>query len=171
MIRTKKSKGFLLMAALVLSLACSGLASAASMMTMKKDGMEFVHLRQAAGMYGYSIDWNSKTKTVTLMYTGKMDDMMMNDEKMMNNDKMMNDDKMMSDDKTMSDDKMMNDDKMMDSGKKPMGETITLMIGSKKIMVNGKEVTLTTAPIASNGSTYVTEAFITAYMMPAMTMK
>lgn len=153
MIRTKKSKGFLLMAALVLSLACSGLASAASMMTMKKDGMEFVHLRQAAGMHGYSIDWNSKTKTITLMYTGKMDDMMMNNDNMMN------------------DDKMKNDDKMMESGKKPMGEKITLMIGSKMIMVNGKEVTLTTAPIASKGSTYVTEAFITEYMMPAMTMK
>ena len=159
MIRTKQRKGFLLMAALVLSLACSGFANAASMKTMKKDGMEFIHLRQAAGMYGYSIEWNSKAKTVTLMYTGKMDDMMMNDDKMMSDDKMMNDDKMMS------------DDKMMESGKKPMGEKITLMIGSKKIMVNGMQATLTTAPIASNGSTYVTEAFITQYMLPAMTMK
>ena len=68
---------------------------------------------------------DSKDRSVTLMYMGKMDDMKMKD------------DNMMEDDKMMEDDMMMKDDKMMEETMMPAGKTIKLWIGSKKIMVDG----------------------------------
>lgn len=124
-------------AVLVLSLAVSGIAGAAGMKTMKKNGMELVNLRQAAGMYGYSIEWNSKDRSVSLVYM----------------------------------DKMMDDDKMMDAGTKPAGKMITVWIGSKKIMVDGKAVNLNMAPALYDGSTYVVDMVVADYMKPAMAMK
>ncbi|SFL07366.1 Copper amine oxidase N-terminal domain-containing protein [Paenibacillus sp. 1_12] len=114
--------------------------------------MELFHLRQTSEMYGYSIEWNSKESSVTLVYMGKMDGNMMKDDMMMKDDEMM-------------------EDNMMESGMKPAGETIKLWIGSKKIMVNGKQVNLNIAPIIDDGSTYVVETLITQYMKPAWAMK
>lgn len=138
MMKTNKSKKVMVAAVLMMSMAFSGLASAADMKTIKKDGMELVQLRQAAKMYDYSIMWDSKDRSVTLMYMGKMDDMKMKDDNMMEDDMMMKDDKMMKDDMKMKDDKMMEDDKMMkddmmmEETMMPAGKTIKLWIGSKK---------------------------------------
>lgn len=79
MAKGKSGKMLMMTAVLVLSLAVSGIAGAAGMKTMKKNGMELVNLRQAAGMYGYSIEWNSKDRSVSLVYMDKM----MDDDKMM----------------------------------------------------------------------------------------
>jgi len=167
MIRGTKGKTFILLAALVLSLAFAGLASAAAPKTIKKDGMDFVHLRQAAEMGGYSVEWNGKEKSVTLIYMGKMMDNKMMDDKMTDSkmmDDKMADNKMMND--KMKDDKMMNDT-MMDNGMKQAGQTIKIMIGSKKITVDGKQVNLDAAPVVQNNNTYVSAAFVTKYLKPA----
>ncbi|MEK3688833.1 stalk domain-containing protein [Paenibacillus sp. FSL R10-2736] len=74
MVKGKPGKRLMMTAVLVLSLAVSGIAGAAGMKTMKKNGMELVNLRQAAGMYGYSIEWNSKDRSVSLVYMDKMMD-------------------------------------------------------------------------------------------------
>ncbi|MEK3875268.1 stalk domain-containing protein [Paenibacillus sp. FSL M7-0420] len=153
---SKAGKPFMMGAVLVLSLAVSGIAGAAAgIKTMKKDGMELMNLRQAAMMYGYSIEWNSKDRSVSLMYM----------------DKMMDDNKMMDDGKMMDDSKMMDDDKMMDDIMKPMGKMIKVMIGSKKMMVDGKTVNLSMAPALYDGSTYVADTVVTMYMKPAKAMK
>lgn len=164
MIRRKHGKIFTLIAALILSLAFSGLASAAGLKTIKKEDMELFHLRQASEMYGYSIEWNDKERSVTMVYMDKMDDGMMSD------DDMMTDDTMMTDDDMMTDDTMMTHDTMMKGEMKPAGEMIKLWIGSKEIMVNGKQISLDTAPILYDGSTYVVEELITQYMKPGMAM-
>ncbi|MET1175701.1 hypothetical protein [Paenibacillus amylolyticus] len=177
MMKTNKSKKVMVAAVLVMSMAFSGLASAADMKTIKKDGMELVQLRQAAKMYDYSIMWDSKDRSVTLMYMGKMDDMKMKDDNMMKDDKMMEDDmKMkddmkMNDDKMMEDDMMMKDDKMMEETMMPAGKTIKLWIGSKKIMVDGMQVNLKSMPVIYEGNSYAAESVIKQYMMPAMGMK
>lgn len=105
------------------------------MMMMNK--MEFVALRQVAMKMGYTTTWNPKDKYITLTYTMK---------EMMG----MEEDKMM-DDKSM-------DNKMMSK------HTIKLMIGSKKIFVDGKEMMLDVAPIAKMNTTYVTKAFVDKYL-------
>ncbi|MFS0726421.1 hypothetical protein [Paenibacillus sp. 1P07SE] len=151
--RSRQSRTLIVMMVLALSLVWSGLVNAAPM-TMKKDGMELVHLRQAADMYGYSIEWNSTEKSVTLMYMGTM----------------MKDNMMMDDDMMMADDMMMQDDMMMDSGMKPMAEMIKLTIGSKMITVDGKTYNLDLAPAIYDGSTYVTEMLIMQYLKPAPAM-
>ncbi|MEK3674130.1 stalk domain-containing protein [Paenibacillus sp. FSL R10-2771] len=143
MVKGKPGKRLMMTAVLVLSLAVSGIAGAAGMKTMKKNGMELVNLRQAAGMYGYSIEWNSKDRSVSLMYMDKM----------------------------MDDGKMMDDDKMMDDGMKPMGKMIKVWIGSKKIMVDGMAVSLNMAPALYDGSTYVVDMVVADYMKPAKAMK
>jgi len=158
--KTNKSKKVMVAAVLMMSMAFSGLASAADMKTIKKDGMELVQLRQAAKMYDYSIMWDSKDRSVTLMHMGKMDD------KMMKDDNMMEDEMKMKDDKMMEDDKMMKDDMMM-----PVGKTIKLWIGSKKIMVDGKQVNLKSMSVIHEGNSYAAESVIKQYMMPAMGMK
>jgi hypothetical protein len=163
MVKRKQGTTFIVMAVLMLSLVFSGLANAAGIKTIKKGGMELFNLRQAAEMYGYSIEWNAKERSVTLAYMGKMDDMMMDDD-MMKDNKMMQDDKMMKDG-------MMKDDMMMESAMKPAGEIIKLWIGSKKVEVDGMEVMLDMAPTISKGSTYVVESLINGYMMPAEAMK
>ncbi|MGO4729636.1 hypothetical protein [Paenibacillus sp. 2KB_22] len=160
MMKTNKSKKVMVAAVLMMSMAFSGLASAADMKTIKKDGMELVQLRQAAKMYDYSIMWDSKDRSVTLMHMGKMDD------KMMKDDNMMEDEMKMKDDKMMEDDKMMKDDMMM-----PVGKTIKLWIGSKKIMVDGKQVNLKSMSVIHEGNSYAAESVIKQYMMPAMGMK
>lgn len=165
MMKTIKSKKVMVAAVLVMSMAFSGLASAADMKTIKKDGMELVQLRQAAKMYDYSIMWDSKDRSVTLMYMGKMDD------KMMKDDTMMEDDMKLKDDKMMEDDMMMKDDMMMEETMMPMGKTIKLWIGSKKIMVDGMQVNLKSMPVIHDGNTYAAESVIKQYMMPAMGMK
>ncbi|MCP1426352.1 squalene cyclase [Paenibacillus xylanexedens] len=147
MMKTNKSKKVMVAAVLVMSMAFSGLASAADMKTIKKDGMELVQLRQAAKMYDYSIVWDSKDRSVTLMYMGKMDDM------------------------KMKDDKMMKDDMMMEETMMPAGKTIKLWIGSKKIMVDGMQVNLKSMPVIYEGNSYAAESVIKQYMMPAMGMK
>jgi hypothetical protein len=152
MVKRKQGTTFIVMAVLMLSLVFSGLANAAGIKTIKKGGMEFFNLRQAAEMYGYSIEWNAKERSVTLAYTDKMDDMMMKDDMMMEDD-------------------MMKDDMMMESAMKPAGEMIKLWIGSKKVEVDGMEIMLDMAPTISNGSTYVVESLINGYMMPAEAMK
>lgn len=43
--------------------------------------MELFNLRLAAEMYGYSIEWNAKERSVTLVYMGSMDEMMMESSK------------------------------------------------------------------------------------------
>ncbi len=159
MVKRKQGTTLMIMAVLMLSLVFSGIANAAGIATIKKDGMELYNLRQAAEMYGYSIQWNAKERSVTLAYKGKMDDMMMKD-----------DDTMMKND-TMMEDGMMKDETMMESGMKPAGEMIKLWIGSKKIVVDGMEVSLSTAPMISRSSTYVSEAFISQYLMPVKAMK
>ncbi|WP_340020110.1 hypothetical protein [Paenibacillus sp. FSL H3-0457] len=165
MMKTIKSKKVMVAAVLVMSMAFSGLASAADMKTIKKDGMELVQLRQAAKMYDYSIMWDSKDRSVTLMYMGKMDD------KMMKDDTMMEDDMKLKDDKMMEDDMMMKDDMMMEETMMPAGKTIKLWIGSKKIMVDGMQVNLKSMPVIHDGNTYAAESVIKQYMMPAMGMK
>ncbi|KLU54196.1 hypothetical protein EL84_18525 [Paenibacillus sp. VT-400] len=165
MMKTNKSKKVMVAAVLVMSMAFSGLASAADMKTIKKDGMELVQLRQAAKMYDYSIMWDSKDRSVTLMYMGKMDD------KMMKDDNMMEDDMKMKDDNMMEDDKMMKDDMMMEETMMPAGKTIKLWIGSKKIMVDGMQVNLKSMPVIHEGNSYAAESVIKQYMMPAMGMK
>lgn len=131
-------------AVLALSLAVSGISGAAAgIKTMKKDGMELMNLRQAAMMYGYSIEWNSKDRSVSLMYMDKMT----------------------------NDGKMTDDGKMIDDGIKPMGKMIKVMIGSKKMMVDGKTVNLSMAPALYDGSTYVADTVVTMYMKPAEAMK
>ncbi|WKL01362.1 hypothetical protein Q0F98_32735 [Paenibacillus amylolyticus] len=159
MMKTNKSKKAMVAAVLMMSMAFSGLASAADMKTIKKDGMELVQLRQAAKMYDYSIMWDSKDRSVTLMYMGKMDD------------KMMKDDNMMEDSMKMKDDKMMEDDMMMEETMMPAGKTIKLWIGSKKIMVDGMQVNLKSMPVIHEGNSYAAESVIKQYMMPAMGMK
>lgn len=149
MVKGKLGKRLMMTAVLVLSLAVSGIAGAAGMKTMKKNGMELVNLRQAAGMYGYSIEWNSKDRSVSLMYM----------------------DKMMDDGKMTDDDKVMDDGKMMDDGMKPMGKMIKVWIGSKKIMVDGMAVSLNMAPALYDGSTYVVDMVVAEYMKPAKAMK
>ncbi|PKQ90231.1 hypothetical protein CXK86_14125 [Paenibacillus sp. BGI2013] len=171
MMKTNKSKKVMVAAVLVMSMAFSGLASAADMKTIKKDGMELVQLRQAAKMYDYSIMWDSKDRSVTLMYMGKMDDKMMKDDNMMEDDMMMKDDNMMEDDMKMKDDKMMKDDMMMEETMMPAGKTIKLWIGSKKIMVDGMQVNLKSMPVIHEGNSYAAESVIKQYMMPAMVMK
>lgn len=164
MIRGTKGKTFILLAALVLSLAFAGVGSAATpktIKTIKKDGMELVHLRQAAEMYGYSVKWDGKEKSVTLIYTGKMTDDKMTDNKMMDN-------KMMDD--KMTDDKMMNDPKM-DNSMKQARQTIKVWIGSKKITVDGKQVNLDAATVLYRNNTYVAAALVTKYMKPASIME
>ncbi|WP_339784273.1 stalk domain-containing protein [Paenibacillus sp. FSL R7-0313] len=147
MMKTNKSKKAMVAAVLMMSMAFSGLASAADMKTIKKDGMELVQLRQAAKMYDYSIMWDSKDRSVTLMYMGKMDD------------------------KMMEDDMMMKDDNMMEDTMMPAGKTIKLWIGSKKIMVDGMQVNLKSMPVIHEGNSYAAESVIKQYMMPAMGMK
>lgn len=192
MVKRKQGTTLIVMAVLMLSLVFSGLANAAGIKTIKKGGMELFNLRQAAEMYGYSIEWNAKEKSVSLAYMGKMDDMMMEDDKMMKDDMMASDDKMMKDDTKMEDnmmkddtkmednmmkddmmmeDDMMKDDMMMESAMKPAGEMIKLWIGSKKVEVDGMEIMLDMAPTISKGSTYVVESLINQYMMPAKAMK
>ncbi|WP_433753049.1 hypothetical protein [Paenibacillus amylolyticus] len=166
MMKTNKSKKAMVAAVLMMSMAFSGLASAADMKTIKKDGMELVQLRQAAKMYDYSIMWDSKDRSVTLMYMGKMDDKMMKDDNMMEDSMKMKDDNMMEDSMKMKDDKMMEDDTMM-----PAGKTIKLWIGSKKIMVDGMQVNLKSMPVILEGNSYAAESVIKQYMMPAMGMK
>ncbi|MEK5489259.1 stalk domain-containing protein [Paenibacillus sp. FSL R7-0297] len=142
--KSKSGKMVMMTAVLVLSLAVSGIAGAAAgITTMKKDGMELMNLRQAAGMYGYSIEWNSKDRSVSLVYMDKM----------------------------MDDSKMMDDGEMMDDGMKPAGKMIKVWIGSKKIMVDGKNVNLNMAPALYDGSTYVVNTVIADYMKPAKDMK
>ncbi|MGE6668936.1 hypothetical protein [Paenibacillus xylanexedens] len=153
MMKTNKSKKAMVAAVLMMSMAFSGLASAADMKTIKKDGMELVQLRQAAKMYDYSIMWDSKDRSVTLMYMGKMDD------------------KMMKDDTMMEDDMKMKDDMMMEETMMPAGKTIKLWIGSKKIMVDGMQVNLKSMPVIHEGNSYAAESVIKQYMMPAMGMK
>ncbi|SDC74347.1 Copper amine oxidase N-terminal domain-containing protein [Paenibacillus sp. CF095] len=171
MMKTNKSKKAMVAAVLMMSMAFSGLASAADMKTIKKDGMELVQLRQAAKMYDYSIMWDSKDRSVTLMYMGKMDDKMMKDDNMMEDSMKMKDDKMMEDDMMMKDDKMMKDDMMMEETMMPAGKTIKLWIGSKKIMVDGMQVNLKSMPVIHEGNSYAAESVIKQYMMPAMGMK
>ncbi|BBI33917.1 stalk domain-containing protein [Cohnella abietis] len=180
MIRGTKGKTFILLAALILSLAFAGLASAATPKLIKKDGNELVHLRQAAEMYGYSVKWDGKEKSVTLIYNDKMMDSKMKDDKMKDDkmmDEKMTDDKMMdskmTDDK-MTDDKMMDskmtDDKMTDDSMKQGVQTIKLWIGSKNITVDGKLVKLDAAPILYRNNTYVVAALVTKYMKPSSIM-
>ncbi|MCL6659166.1 MULTISPECIES: hypothetical protein [Paenibacillus] len=171
MMKTNKSKKAMVAAVLMMSMAFSGLASAADMKTIKKDGMELVQLRQAAKMYDYSIMWDSKDRSVTLMYMGKMDDKMMKDDNMMEDSMKMKDDKMMEDDMMMKDDKMMKDDMMMEETMMPARKTIKLWIGSKKIMVDGMQVNLKSMPVIHEGNSYAAESVIKQYMMPAMGMK
>ncbi|MEK4369097.1 hypothetical protein [Paenibacillus sp. FSL R5-0473] len=177
MMKTNKSKKAMVAAVLMMSMAFSGLASATDMKTIKKDGMELVQLRQAAKMYDYSIMWDSKDRSVTLMYMGKMDDMKMKDDTMMEDDMKMKDDTMMKDDMKMNDDKMMEDDMMMkddmmmEETMMPAGKTIKLWIGSKKIMVDGMQVNLKSMPVIHEGNSYAAESVIKQYMMPAMGMK
>lgn len=171
MMKTNKSKKAMVAAVLMMSMAFSGLASAADIKTIKKDGMELVQLRQAAKMYDYSIMWDSKDRSVTLMYMGKMDDKMMKDDNMMEDSMKMKDDKMMEDDMMMKDDKMMKDDMMMEETMMPAGKTIKLWIGAKKIMVDGMQVNLKSMPVIHEGNSYAAESVIKQYMMPAMGMK
>jgi hypothetical protein len=171
MMKRKKSKALLLMAVLILSLTFSGLTSAAGMKTMKKNGMELLNLRQASEMYGYSVQWNSKERSVTLVYKGKMDGMMEDNNMSKKDDMMMKDNMNKKDDTMMKDDMGKKDDMMMKSEMKPTGESIKLWIGSKKVIVNGKQIKLDTSPTISNGSTYVTKKLVNQYMKPTASMK
>ncbi|MGG0821495.1 stalk domain-containing protein [Paenibacillus turicensis] len=183
MMKRKTSKTLLMTAVLILSLTFSGLTSAAGMKTMKKNGMELLNLRQTSEMYGYSVQWNSKERSVTLVYKGKMDGMMKDDNMSMKDDTMMKDDMgkkgdmMMKDDMDKKDDMMMKDDmdkkddKMMKDDMKPTGQNIKLWIGSKKVVINGKQIKLDTAPTISKGSTYVTIKLVNQYMKPTASMK
>lgn len=167
MMKTSKSKNMIAAAVLMMSLTFSGLASAstAEMKMIKKDGMELVQLRQAAKMYGYSIMWDSKDRSVTLMYMDNMHDMMMKDDMKMKNDMMMDDDQMNKEDM------MMKDDMMMEEAMMPAAKTIKVWVGSKKMMVDGMPVNLKSMPTIHEGNTYVTDMVISKYLMPMKAMK
>jgi hypothetical protein len=183
MMKRNRGKTLMMMSVLILSLTFSGLTSAAGMKTMKKNGMELLNLRETSEMYGYSVQWNSKERSVTLVYKGKMDGMMkddnmsMKDDTMMKDDMSKKDDMMMKDDMSKKDDMMMKDDMskkddmMMKDDMKPTGQSIKLWIGSKKVVVNGKQIKLDTAPTISKGSTYVTTKLVNQYMKPTASMK
>ncbi|MCP1134315.1 hypothetical protein NKT34_13505 [Paenibacillus polysaccharolyticus] len=185
MMKTSKSKKMIAAAVLMMSLTFSGLASASAteMKMIKKDGMELVQLRQAAKMYGYSIMWDSKDRSVTLMYMDKMHDTMMKDDMKMKNDMMMHDDMMKQDDTKMADnimmkddqmnknDMMMKDDMMMEGAMMPAAKTIKVWVGSTKMMVDGMQVSSKSMPIIHEGNTYVTDMVISEYMMPMKAMK
>ncbi|WP_434751512.1 stalk domain-containing protein [Paenibacillus amylolyticus] len=177
MMKTRKSKKAMVAAVLMMSLTFSGLASAgaAEMKMIKKDGMELVQLRQAAKMYGYSIMWDSKDRSVTLMHMDNMHDKMMKDDMamddmMMDDEKMMKDGTMVDDDMMMKDDKM-KDDMMMEETMMPAAKTIKLWVGSKKIMVDGMQVSLKSMPSIHEGNTYVSDMVVSKYMMPMKAMK
>ncbi|MCM3132199.1 stalk domain-containing protein [Paenibacillus polysaccharolyticus] len=155
MMKTSKSKKMIAAAVLMMSLTFSGLASASAteMKMIKKDGMELVQLRQAAKMYGYSIMWDSKDRSVTLMYMDNMHD------------------KMMEDDMKMKNDMMMKDDMMMEGAMMPAAKTIKVWVGSTKMMVDGMQVSLKSMPMIHEGNTYVTDMVISKYMMPMKAMK
>ncbi|MGQ8874473.1 hypothetical protein [Paenibacillus sp. TSA_86.1] len=174
MMKTSKSKKAMVAAILMMSLTFAGLASAgaAEMKMIKKDGMELVQLRQAAKMYGYSIMWDSKDRSVTLVYMDKMHDMMMKEDMTMKNDMMMDDDMMKKDDQMKKDDMMMmDDDMMMEEAMMPAAKTIKVWVGSKKMMVDGMQVSLKSMPTIHEGNTYVTDMVISKYMMPMKAMK
>ncbi|MBY0206495.1 hypothetical protein H7T88_25055 [Paenibacillus cucumis Kampfer et al. 2016] len=153
--KTSKSKKMIAAAVLMMSLTFSGLASASAteMKMIKKDGMELVQLRQAAKMYGYSIMWDSKDRSVTLMYMDKMHDTMMKDDMKMKNDM------------------MMKDDMMMEGAMMPAAKTIKVWVGSTKMMVDGMQVSSKSMPMIHEGNTYVTDMVISKYMMPMKAMK
>nr|WP_186812269.1 stalk domain-containing protein [Paenibacillus xylanexedens] len=167
MMKTSKSKKMIAAAVLMMSLTFSGLASASAteMKMIKKDGIELVQLRQAAKMYGYSIMWDSKDRSVTLMYMDNMHDTMMKDDMKMKNDMMMHDDMMKQDDM------MMKDDMMMEGAMMPAAKTIKVWVGSTKMMVDGMQVSSKSMPIIHEGNTYVTDMVISKYMMPMKAMK
>ncbi|MDT0122511.1 stalk domain-containing protein [Paenibacillus sp. RRE4] len=160
MMKTSKSKKMIAAAVLMMSMTFSGLASAspAEMKMIKKDGMEFVQLRQAAKMYGYSIMWDSKDRSVTLMYMDNMHDTMMKDNMTMKDDMKMKND-------------MMKDDMMMEGAMMPAAKTIKVWVGSTKMMVDGMQVSLKSMPMIHEGNTYVTDMVISKYMMPMKAMK
>ncbi|MEI2285040.1 stalk domain-containing protein [Paenibacillus polysaccharolyticus] len=155
MMKTSKSKKMIAAAVLMMSLTFSGLASASAteMKMIKKDGMELVQLRQAAKMYGYSIMWDSKDRSVTLMYMDNMHDTMMEDDMKMKNDM------------------MMRDDMMMEGAMMPAAKTIKVWVGSTKMMVDGMQVSSKSMPMIHEGNTYVTDMVISKYMMPMKAMK
>lgn len=160
MMKTSKSKKMIAAVVLMMSLTFSGLASAstAEMKMIKKDGMELVQLRQAAKMYGYSIMWDSKDRSVTLMYMDNMQDMM-------------KDDMTMKNDMMMEDDQMNKDDMMMEEAMMPAAKTIKVWVGSRKMMVDGMQVSSKSMPMIHEGNTYVTDMVISKYMMPMKAMK
>ncbi|WP_221443885.1 hypothetical protein [Paenibacillus sp. JGP012] len=164
-----KSKKAIAAALLMMSLTFSGLASAADMKTIKKDGMELVQLRQAAKMYGYSIMWDSKDRSVTLMYMGKTNGMM-KDDMMKKDDSMMKDNTKMKDDSMMEDDMKMKDDMMMEEAMMPAAKTIQVWVGSKKMMVDGIQVNLKSMPSIYEGNTYVSDMVVSKYMKPMKAM-
>ncbi|MBU5351196.1 copper amine oxidase N-terminal domain-containing protein [Paenibacillus barcinonensis] len=150
--KASKSKKAFVAAVLMMSLTFSGLASAADMKTIKKDGMELVQLRQAAKMYGYSIMWDSKDRSVTLMYMGKTNEMM-------------------KDDMMKKDDSMMKDNMMKEEAMMPAAKTIQVWVGSKKMMVDGMQVNLKSMPLIYEGNTYVSDMVVSKYMEPMKVMK
>lgn len=157
--KRNREKTLMMMAVLILSLTFSGLTNAAGMKPMKKNGKELLNLRQTSEMYGYSVQWNSKERSITLVYKGKMDGMM-------------KDDNMSIKDDTMTKDNMnKKDDMMTEDDMKPAAQSIKLWIGSKKVIVNGKQINLDTAPTISNRSTYVTKKLVNQYMKPTASMK
>ncbi|WP_426334583.1 stalk domain-containing protein [Paenibacillus silvae] len=156
--KASKSKKAFVAAVLMMSLTFSGLASAADMKTIKKDGMELVQLRQAAKMYGYSIMWDSKDRSVTLMYMGKTNEMM-------------KDNMMKKDDSMMKDDMKMKDDSMMKEVMMPAAKTIQVWVGSKKMMIDGMQVNLKSIPLIYEGNTYVSDMVVSKYMEPMKVMK
>jgi hypothetical protein len=101
----------------------------------------------------------------------KKDDMMMKDDMSKKDDMMMKDDMSKKDDMMMKDDMSKKDDMMMKDDMKPTGQSIKLWIGSKKVVVNGKQIKLDTAPTISKGSTYVTTKLVNQYMKPTASMK
>ncbi|MGF6355553.1 hypothetical protein ABIE27_003468 [Paenibacillus sp. 4624] len=173
MMKTSKSKKMIAAAVLMMSLTFSGLASAstAEMKMIKKDGMELAQLRQAAKMYGYSIMWDSKDRSVTLMYMEKMHDTMMKDDMTMKDDMKMKNDMMMDDDMMKQDDTTMADNTMMEDVIMPAAKTIKVWVGSKKMMVDGMQVSLKSMPTIHEGNTYVANTVISKYMMPMKAMK
>lgn len=132
---------------LATALMVPGLVSAADMKTkvdyskvtvVQKNGESWVPLRQVADSLGYSVKWNKMGITLTM--------------------KMMMDEDM---DKEM--DKEMNGMEM-----KPKPYTITLMPGSKTLMIGMDKVMLEDAPIVMKYTTYVTKAFIETYLANPM---
>jgi hypothetical protein len=93
------------------------------------------------------------------------DDMTMKDDMKMKNDMMMDDDMMKQDDTTMADNTMMEDVIM------PAAKTIKVWVGSKKMMVDGMQVSLKSMPTIHEGNTYVANTVISKYMMPMKAMK